>query len=315
MKRTVLLLNALLLVGAFTGCSTNTTNLSSEYIPDVTAPATEPPVATTENTPTMIDVFEDIGFNINPTTGYYPFRLDISVNPSNPAIGYNDYIVEIISADTQKVKISVAIDTEEIADYLEENYYVLASTSKDYEIPVKDMFHSLVSLDCLNEDNFKTINETAKERSDGQDLTLVSVYANLPTDGVDYVSLAKDENRHHGNRFEYTAVSPDPYGLYLIYKNTASYYAVYCTPVFQEDGTLILTGLDTSHFINLKQDVGALSSSTAFGDEASVFASVEAHSQDFRENHVPDIQLVKVEGFTPTQEEETIDIESEQPTT
>ena len=138
MKRTILLLNALLLVGAFTGCSTNTTNSASEPTTDATAPVTEPPT-TTENMPTVIDVFEDIEFNINPATGYYPFRLNISVNPSNPAIGYNDYVVEITSADTQNVKISVTIDTEEIADFLEENYYVLATTSKDYEIPVKDM--------------------------------------------------------------------------------------------------------------------------------------------------------------------------------
>ncbi len=292
----------------------------------VTAPPTEPtetPEETTEPEPVEIDVFENIGLNIDPLLGYYPFHVDISVDPANSSIGTDDYVVEITSANTEIVKISVTIDTEEIAGYLEENNYILASTSKDYEISVKDMIHSLVSLNCLNEENFKAIdeaarNEVAREQEMEQELTLVSVYANLPADGIDYVLLAKDENRYHENNFDYTAVTPDPYGLYMIYKDAADYYAVYCTTVFNADSMLLIETeglMQSSMFFNLYHDTGALSTSTTFDDEASAFASVEAHAQDLRENHVPDIQFVTVEEFTPAQEEETTNQETEQPTT
>lgn len=244
MKRTVLLLNALLLVGTFTGCSTNTTNSSSEYIPDVTAPATEPPVAATENTPTVIDVFDQAEITVN-ENAVYPNTVSIKIESTNPDVSSHIFSVDVTRADLKKIEYTISVNEEydSFAHYLEQNNYVVAENSKSFVMETSELKTLLISDELLTDENVQRINDMAKEKR-GEELLPIVSYAVVPNNGMTIDTFVESDADYI---FSSNQSNPPEYYFYTIYQCDVGYYEVGAIPCFDEKQQLIV---DETRFLN-----------------------------------------------------------------
>lgn len=269
MKRTILLLNALLLVGAFTGCSTNTTDSSAESIPDMTATATEPPVATTENTPTMIDVFDQAEITVNEGVTY-PYSLSIRIESTSPDFSSHIFSVDVTRADLEKIEYTISVNEEykPFAYYLEQNNYAVAETSKTFVVETKNLDTYLISEDLLTQESIEMMNESMKGvyLSD-LGMTPIKSYAVIPNEDTVYSVEDDTQTYYTGDNFE----DAMDYRLYTIFKCNLGYCVLYVNPHFTSE----------QQFITEKVNRGVIKF-----DDSKEFFQTEEEAYDVLLSHV-----------------------------
>lgn len=212
----------------------------------VTAPPTEPtetPEETTEPEPVEIDVFEQAEITIN-EDAVYPNTIAIRIESTNPEIASHIYSIDVNHADLEKIEYTISVNEayETFAYYLEQNNYVVAETSRSFEMETSDLKTLLISDELLTDENVQLLNDMAEEYR-GEEFTPIVSYAVVPNEGmtIDALLGSSDNYIFTSNQFD------DPeYYFYTIYQCDRGYYEVGAAPCFDENQQLIV---DETRFV------------------------------------------------------------------